>query len=235
MNRTQLILKLLLFSIGEVIIIAGFQLIGSSYLETNLLKLHIATTSVVYLANFINLCGLASKDTSFEKKIAGYGIKWFFTSLYSLLAILGIIVGITLVLPFNIQLVYQAIFCLIYLWGISSALFASQHTNNNQEVIDLTQKVRIEIQENLDYASSCLVRMENTEHEQANIRELLMQLNYISSSILPKAIALERQLLTTTSHLRNLCEVAELEKENIQTTINTCFLLLKQRKELPYK
>ncbi len=125
------LLKYVLILIGMIVLLTGSYLLLHERIAEKNLAFDMIVCCMIYFANIFAYPILYSSSREFSNHIAGLGISIFFTWIYTILGIGGIVGGIYFTISFEWQLLYQLSFFLIYLFGVYIANIANSKINNN--------------------------------------------------------------------------------------------------------
>jgi hypothetical protein len=216
-----------------LLIISSFFLLTNEGKRDNIFWLNIIVASVIYLINVSNFFDFFSFNKSFESSIAGIGVRWFWVTIYSVIAILGIIFGLTMPIGFNIQLFYQSVILFGLIVSLYVSYIAASHSNSvtNEESL-----VRADIKQ----IAELLLRIEfsiNSKGAEWEVeRQLVLKLKdksrYLSASNNNLAKELEKEFIQVAQLILSDLNKTSIDRQLIVKNLNHCDTLLKQRKEL---
>lgn len=228
------ILKSILILLGVVIIFwVAFYLRGAETVP-GLFWLNTIVVVVVYLTNAINLFSVFSSRDTFRKTMAGIGIHYFFSGLYSILALAGIWVGHLCSFEPGIQMIYQVVFLAFLLWGYFFAFSAMEQAEEAQGERQAALGGVASMREQTDEIISLLQRNTAASRERAQVADLQEKLQYISGSSQPKARELEDAYLAELRKIRNLSHAQVIDEAAFNESCRLCHILLEERKRVLY-
>lgn len=233
MKNKHLFSALLIFA-GEALIITSWIFFGSS-LNSSVLTLNIVVSSIIYSLFFIDalLPMLDFKEKS-QKIVGSLGIRWFFTSIYNVIAI-GAMVVFLFIKPidFNGQILIHAIILFALLIGWYSASTSSDKV----EEIFLDEGLRInrlvEIRKSIEKLQFKLFQLKNIPPAIiSGITDLHEELRFISPCNNPESIELEANLLKEIKAFDDsLFEIAP-DYDRILERIALCQRICHTRKQI---
>ncbi len=123
---TKKVLSWIALLLGEAIIIAAFILFRGN-MPDNILVLNTIVTNIIYGLFFIDiLIPWVDLDDESQKKIGSLGVRWFFTSLYFIGAIVVIILAnVVYDWTFSLQIIIHGILFFVLLVGFAAAFHSS--------------------------------------------------------------------------------------------------------------
>ncbi|MDP2693098.1 MAG: hypothetical protein Q8O88_05675 [bacterium] len=203
--------------------------------ESDILTLNIIVSSVIYGLFFIDIIipWVDFKNKS-QKTIGSLGVRGFFTFLYSIIAIGGMVVfNQAQAMDFNIQILIHSILFFLLLFGFYLALTSSEKVREvfeeekqNRDQIDSMKRITKELQLKLDtmpdIPSEIILR----------INELQENLRYLSPCNNSTAVELEKQFIDEMRVLDLSFSEIPLNSENTISHIKNCERTYKERKQV---
>lgn len=216
-----------LIALGECILIAMLYLLFRNR-NSDVMLLNMVMLSLVY---FVNALGYPSlyKQTG-ENAMAGYGLAWMGTWLYSGAVLIGIILFNFLSLAVEWQIVLYSALSFFYLLAIYWAGIAAKHAGN------LERKHETEVQglEQLKAKAGMLQAVlgeEVDEDTRREVTEVIERIGYLIPNRSPMSSALEKQIDSLLDTLSDTI-VARQPNARIRELAGQCKTTLKQRMSL---
>jgi hypothetical protein len=125
--NTKKILSWIALLLGEAIIIAAFLLFRGN-MSDNILVLNIIVTNIIYGLFFIDiLVPFVDFDDKSQKEIGSLGVRWFFTGLYVIAAIVVMILAnVAYVWILSLQIIIHGVLFFMLLLGFIVAFHSSE-------------------------------------------------------------------------------------------------------------
>jgi hypothetical protein len=219
---------------GEAIIIAAFILFRGS-LADNILILNIVITSLIYGLFFIDILipciDLGDKS---QKKVGSLGLRWFFTWLYAVAAIAGMIVGNAVFeWPFALQIIIHCILFFFLILGFAASLHSSdkvqqayQQETFNRNGID---EMKMAMQNLKDKMNDCPDLPENFIGRIDTLKE---NLRFISPTENAMAYSLEKQFVSIISDISFAVSNFSMNEETIESNLKKVEGIYRNRKSI---
>jgi len=233
MNAKNLF-SLLLLLIGEALIIVCFLFFGKD-LDKDILKLDVIVSSVIYTLFFIDLIfPLINFADKSQKAVGSIGLRWFFTIIYAIIAILAMFF-LQNVKPIeaNSQIIIQCILFFLLLIGLFFSVSSSAKVKEvyleekqNRNRIDDMKKGTKEMQLKLDQMKTIPAGII------VKVKALQDDLRYISPSNNQAAIDLENSFVHEIKAALNSLIDSPLNYDKITELILNCERVLKERKQI---
>lgn len=225
--------SLLLLLAGEILILLGFYWFRYIFVVPGSIYLDLVVFNIIYFLAYLNLSNLFTSTKDFESNVGGLGISWFFISLYSIFALVGILVGVGYDLSFKIQLLYQSTFLFLFASGIYVASLSNKHAIKVSED-QLEAKTTINTIQNLlqQIHISFSRKNLNWEYERKLLEEIAEKCRIISPSDSITAKDLEAELISELELLMTQFVGLEPNREIIQNSLVNCENLITHRKKL---
>ncbi len=224
--------SLLLVIGGEFLIVASFFLIVRQIARGPVFYLDIGVVTAIYTIIISRFFNLWTDKENFDAKIGGLGLLMFFVYAYTLFAIAGIIFGVSALLPFKIQLMYQAILLFLFVAGSylsqSSARFAVSVGENEQA---LKRDIRSLAETMTSIEMAYHAKNLNWDDEQQLIVKVKEKVRYLSASNNASAKQLESDFINEAQDVLYAIRSAAPDKQLINTKLKNCDNLLNQRKQ----
>lgn len=228
------ILSWLALVLGTVIIIGSFFIFMKN-MPDNLFVLNLSVSLLVYLLFFIDVLvpWVDWRDKS-KRSIGSIGIRWAVTWIYAFLAISSMVICNKIYnLEFLAQLSIHGILLLILILGISGALHASDKvaTVYNKEItvqmgINDMRRAFNELKHTV-YNSSDI-----PQEVRSRIERLEENLQYISPSDNPEAVALEKQFSKIVHDVNLSVNSYSDNSDRIMSLLGKADYILKNRKSI---
>jgi uncharacterized protein (UPF0333 family) len=233
MNSNK-IFSVLLMLAGEAILIICFLYFGSN-LTTGILTMNIIVSSIVYALFLLDILFpmVDFKDKS-QKTIGSLGLRWFFTSLYTLAAIVAMIIFNTVKpIDLNSQILIHAIILFFLMLGLYMSISSSQKV---QEVYTAESKTRDHITEMKKATKDVMLRLEKMQNIPSDINSrinlLYENLRFISPSDNKDAFKLESDYLIEINAVKDCLFDIPLNQDKIKENIQHCESTYKERKQI---
>jgi hypothetical protein len=231
-NRAPGLTYTLLAITGGLLIIASFFVLVPQTLWDSVFYLNIGVGVFIYLVIIQRYFALWGGMEQFESKIAGIGIFWFFSTLYTVLAVSGLIYGANYLLPFKVQLLYQAIFVFVFLVGLnlanSSARYAVSVSSGEQ---NLKQGVRALSETVISIEMAFNSKNLNWKEEQQLISKVKEKVRFLTTSNNANAKVLESDFITEGEQILSALRSPDPDQRIIISKLYKCDNLLDQRKQ----
>jgi hypothetical protein len=228
------IFSILLFIIGEALIILGFVHFGKN-LQPDILVLNIVVTSLIYCLTFFDIFipWLDLKDRP-QRKIGSMGIRWFFTSLYLLTGVGAMIIFNTrFPIPFISQLIIQGILFFLLLLGLYLGFTSAEKVH---EVYDEEQLILNNIDEMKMTTKELQLKLDRMKDIPADvvsrINDLQENIRFLSPCNNSRASELERKFVAEMRQLNDCFDDIPLNIAKIQDNIKNCERTYKERKQV---
>lgn len=232
MSRRNLAL-LMLFALGETLIISGFIYFGVNIPE-NILLLNIIVSSIVYGLLFIDSAfQWISFNDELQKAIGSIGIKWFSISLYIIAAIVVMIFFNTIYpLSFSKQLLIQCILLFLLFYGLYQSVSASDKVRG---VYIEEKKIRSGIEQMKSVTKSLQLKLDAMKNVPPNIifniSEIQDNLRFLSPCNSNLCHELEKQFMSEMRELDNCFFEVPLNLEKIDDCLKNCQRTYIERKQ----
>lgn len=228
------IFSLLLFVFGEAIIILCFLHFGQN-IQTEILKLNIAVSTLVYCLLFIDIIvpWIDFKDKS-QKTIGSIGLRWGFTLIYIIVAVSAMVLFNSVKpTPFTNQILIQGILFFLLLVGF---LMASSSSDKVREVSVVEKQIRDGIDEMKKGTKEVQLKIDQMKNIPIDIvnklDELQDGLRYLSPSNNINAYEFEKKFVEEMKILNSCFFEIPLNFEKINDNIQNCNRTLKERKQV---
>lgn len=219
---------------GEALIILGFLHFGKK-LESEILKLNIVISSIIYSLVFVDFIfpWVNLKDKA-QKHIGSIGLRWFFTYLYLAIAI-GAMVIFNTVKPIHFinQIIIHGVLFFVVLLGLFLAFSSSDKDKEvyfdekqNRYRIDEMKRATKELQLKFDAMNNIPTDIIS------RVNELQENLRYLSPSNNNDAIVLETKFLDDLKSLHYCLSDSPINMEVVISNIKNCERAYKERKQL---
>lgn len=219
---------------GEALIIICFLYFGRN-LAHELLALNIIVSTVIYSLFFLDIIFpmVDFKDKS-QKTIGSLGLRWFFTSLYTVAAIAAMIIFNTVKpVEINSQILIQVIFFFLLSLGLYIALSSSQKVH---EVFVEQSQNRYHLDEMNIATKSVLRKIDQMTTIPADVKSRITTINdnlrFISPCDRKEAIELESDFLNEMNTIKDCLFDIPLNYEKIIENIQRCERTYKERKQI---
>ena len=229
-NRT---IPLILFIIGEILIILAFLIIVPDFKRNNIFYLDLVVVSLVYFANANNFINLIPFNKNFESKIAGIGILWLFTYIYSIFAVVAAL------LPHSLNFNFQLLIQVFLLFGFAVGMYLSKTAT--AYLVTVKQKEQF-AKESIHSLSDIILRLELTyksknliwNKEEQLVSVIKEKARFLSAS--NNVVAKERKanIISETGNILDSLESLNPDRELILEKLKRCDNLLNERKQFYY-
>ena len=230
-NKT---LTVLLMLAGEALIIICFLFFGKN-LSSGILTLNIVVTTVIYALFFLDiLFPMVDFNDKSQKTIGSLGLRWFFTSLYTIAAIAAMIIFSTAKpIDLNSQILIQAILFFLLVFGIYMAVSSSQNVHEVYIAESLTRDHVVEMKK---VTKNVLLKLEQTKDVPVDVNSrisaLYENLRFISPSDNKAAFELESNFINQMNNVFNCLFDIPFNYEKIIENIERCEISYKERKQI---
>lgn len=237
MNSKKIVSILLLLA-GEALIIISFLIFGKNF-STEILSLNIVVSTIIYALFFIDiLFPMVNFSDKSHKSIGSLGLRWFFTLLYTIAAILVMFFfnyGTPVI--FTFQLIIHSILFFFLLFGLFSAAISAQKTqaiySEEKQIRDgledmkkETKKVQLKLEKMKDISKDISKDIINITNDlQENLR-------YLSPCDNPDAFELEASYLLQMRAVNDSLLITPIDDEHILEQIENCKRTYLERKQL---
>jgi hypothetical protein len=237
MEKHQL-LKLLqwLIAIGGLALVIWVCSMIFADFDTNLQVLNTVVACMVFIIALLNIFKpLISRTDTSQPQVASMSLRWVSVSLYSLLAIAGIVACNMNVPPlaFKYQLLIQGIllFCL--------AIFTMTTLKASIQVTEVYQQEEVlkrQKQSLRDSAEALVEELLSNRQVSSDVRQraevLRDELRYISPSNAQKAVVIDQQMEIIMEEIGTRSTNYDANASQINELMDKLFRLLKQRKSI---
>lgn len=232
--NTKNIISLLLLLLGEALIILSFLYFGRN-LQAEILALNIVVSSIIYGVVFIDLIipWINFKD-KYQKTIGSIGVRWFFTFLYTLVAI-GLMIAFHTIwaIDFTSQLLLHG--TLVFLLALGFYMVFS--SSNKVQSVFIDEKLVIgglddmrsatkELQLKLDTMKDIPVEITS------RIMDLMGNLRFLSPCNTNEAIGLEKSFVEGIMTLKDSITGSPLNMDEVNVNIRNCERIYNDRKHV---
>ena len=231
--KTQKIFSILLFLIGEILIVICFLYFGRN-LGSDLLSLNIVVSTIIFSLFFLDIFfPLVDFKAKGQKTVGSLGILWFFRGGYMLLAI-GAMLFFNLNKPvdFGSQVIIHGIIFFVLCIGLYFAFFASEKVGevntaeskirgHLEEMIQATREVRVKLGQLQNIPETLLNRMEAL---QDNLR-------FISPCNTQNAVELETDFINEIKAVQNCFFDIPINDDKLIGHIQNCERIYTERKQ----
>ncbi len=218
---------------GELLILLGFYMFKNIFVVPGIIYLDFLIISLVYYLLFSNLLNFFIPVKDFESIVGGLGISWFFLAGWSLLSVLGVIAGVTLLLSLKIQLLYQFAFLFLLAVGVYSSRKSSENARNVAEEQQESRIPILNIQNLVNQIQISFSRKNlNWEIERKLLEEITVKCRNISPSSSITAKDLEAEILSELEILMSQFIGIDPNREVVKSSLINCDNLIKHRKKL---
>jgi hypothetical protein len=230
-NKT---LTVLLMLAGEALIIICFLFFGQN-LPSGILTLNIVVTTVIYALFFLDiLFPMVDFNDKSHKTIGSLGLRWFFTSIYTIAAIAAMIIFNTVKpIDLNSQILIHAILFFLLAFGIYTAVSSSQMVH---DVFIEESQNRDHIDEMKKATKNVLLKLEQMKDVPSDVNSrisaLYENLRFISPSDNKAAFELESAFVNQMNNLLNCLFDIPFNYEKIIENIERCESSYKERKQI---
>ena len=227
------IMRWVLLVFGAAIIVAA-ELLFCGGLEKDVLTMDIIVSLIVWGVLFagIGFPWIDLNDPA-QKKVGTLGIFWYFSSLYALLAIIWMVVGAQMELPFRLQLIVHLVLLFVLIMGLTLANRTSEKVG---EVFEKEQRERSGV---TDVRSALAALKESTfyakelpEEVVDRITKMCDEARFVSPSNNVEAHRIEDEMVKLTQEISSAFFNYRMNEDAIQSKLARCERLLKNRKQL---
>lgn len=227
-----IILKIISLIFGYGLIISSFIIFGDS-LESNILTLDIIVSCIIY-SLFAQLFFFPMIDTNkaAQKEVGMMGIHYTFMWIYTILAIIIMIVGASSKWTFNVQLISQLIIFFILLLGLILTLVSGnkvESVHSNEQSI-MSGKILLS-----DSMTQLMEDVANTKELNPTVVERLNQINenirFITPSNNPMAQKLDLKFCDCIGSISVMIRNTTLNASSIEDAVNNLERIFIQRKK----
>lgn len=215
------------------LIVAGFFIFTPEAKRNDIFWLNLVVACLVYTVNHNNIFGLFSYSKGFDKQIAGMGMRWVYSWIYSLLALAGVIFGFKKDVNFDYQLYYQLICLFILVVTYYLSFISSHHATSYQDeekdlregkekLLELITKLELIFSRNL---STWEAEKKQAEKVKENVR-------FMTACNNPTAKILESEIITEVENIIQLVQSNEPDRSRILEIFTRCNNLIAERKKI---
>ena len=223
MNRTWCIL---LWLIGEAILIAAFTHFGLNDKQSYLILYLIVSTIIltVISVSFVN-----KKDRSAKKRV-GKGMKWFFTLTYAFLAIAAMFYfGFINPVDLLTQVIIQLIVLSVLFMGMWGAFKPVKKTESNNKYQKLEQHQLMMIRNSIEFARAKAEKRRDIPVGIVNgIKVLQDEANSISPGNEYVALKMEGRIMLEINQIVKYLREDSVDLKRLQATIKYCSKLFNE-------
>jgi hypothetical protein len=219
---------------GEAIIIAAFILFKGG-LADNIFILNIVVSSLIYALFFVDVLvpWIDLSDKS-QKKIGSLGLRWFFTWLYAIVAIIVMIVGnLVFQWSFSLQIIIHSILIFLLILGFVASITSSdkvkevykQETLNRSGIIEMKTAIR-NLKDKINKTSNL------PESFTTRVNALEESLRFISPANNNDAYELERTFTYTINEITFAVTNYSLNEQTIESNFKKAERIYQNRKSI---
>lgn len=226
MNRTG---SILLWLIGEAILVAGFLYMGLDWSKSSLILNFLVSTvilTVIMMSLFRNTDVLVNRGV-------GMGMKWFFTLTYTLLSI-GAMFYFGFFNPVDLltQIIVQLIFLAVLSMGMWGAFKPAKKTEFDDQYLKMEWKQLMMIRNEIGVART---RVERRTDIPASVRNDIIELQEEAQRILPgneyMALKMEGNIMLEMNRIITCMKEQPLNVKKLQHAIKDCSKLMAEFRE----
>lgn len=235
MNNSK-IFNAILYILGIGLIVALFFVLFQNILPENIFYLNLIVVCISFSLIMFNMGRIFASSTDMDDRAGGLGIRWMFTWLYLIGAIVGMVVMHLTHLSFSIQIIVQGALILMLLFGFSFSVLANRKAH---QVADQHRAERSGLEQMKTATSRFEIRASTTTQPAAVnklIDEIKENIRYMTPSPDEMAKELEREFVASMDEASRLISQSGLapEADDIIGRLNACNVILKQRKNFRY-
>jgi len=222
------------FFFGLAIILSGFYIFIPEDKRSDIFYLDLVVVCFVYFLNYSNFPGLFFSVSNFNKQISVLGMRLYFATFYSVIAIAIILIGYFLKFEFKSQLFLQ----LIALFFLSIILVLAKRSNQHvQNFATEEANIRKGKADLLGALSKLELQLSRESVKWSNAQPILVKLKenarYVAPTTNSDAISIEQEILNEIQKCSsNASSNINSSEEEIIKSLNTCSTLLAQRKQI---
>ena len=216
-----------LIALGECILIAMRYLLFSRG-NSGVMVLNMVVLSLVYLVNTFGYPSLYKQDG--ENAMAGYGLAWMGTWIYSGAVLVGVILFYLLSLSIEWQIVLYSALSFFYLLAIYWGGVAAKHAGNLERKYE-TEAQGIELLKMKAGMLQAMLCEEMDEDTRQVVTEVVERTGYLIPNRSPMALTLEKQTLSLLDTLSDAITTRQ-SNDRIRELAGQCKTVLKQRMSL---
>lgn len=224
------VLSWVAFILGFVLIVCGWLLWGN-HDNMEVLILNIVISMLVYGLSFSDLLiPWVKRGDKSQSRLGNMGLKWTVIGLYSIAAIVIIIVSLTSELSFEVQLLLHGVAIVALIAGFAMVLGGSK---NIEKVHKEEEAVRAGV-EGMRRAAKALYNdaMDNgtvPAELTARLSKLVEELRFVAPSNSSSAVELEESFVKIANSMRDII-LFSMGDENLATELSKLERTLKERK-----
>ncbi len=221
MNRTW---SILLWLLGEVILIAGFLHFGI-HENTAHLVLNMSVSTVILT---VFMMSLFRNEERLVKRGVGKGMKWFFTLNYTLLS-LAAMAYFEFFNPVDLltQILVQLIFIAVLILGMWGAFKPAKKSDSNNQYLKMENNQLIMIR---NVISVVKTRAERRTDIPANVLQEIVTLQEEVQQIVPGneyvALKIEGRIMLEMNQLLSCVKEKTLDLKKLHFALKNCFKLI---------
>jgi small-conductance mechanosensitive channel len=232
--NTKKLFSILLLLAGETLIIASFLIFGKN-MSSGILSLNIVVTTIIYALFFIDiLFPMVNFGDKSHKAVGSLGLRWFFTGLYAIIAIVAMFVfNYGTPTAISTQLIIHSILFFLLLLGLFGAMSSAQKVqaiykeekqtrNGIEEMKKATKKVQLKLEQIKEIPRVII----------DNINDLQEDLRYLSPCDNPEAFEMEVDFSNQMKALNDRLYITPFDNEQIIKQIESCKRIYQERKQL---
>lgn len=178
-----------------------------------------------------------NNDVNGESSIGSMGLRWVFTTIYILLAIVSMVfLNVFVSTHFTTQLLIHGI--LLFLLAIG--LFMGSSVGNTIEQVQREERIyRSTIEDMMKSTQSVLVHIQKNRRDipqfHNHLERLITELRYLSPSNNPEARELEDQFLLEMDNIRRMTELEQIQEVQLLQLLSNAEITVQQRKKITSK
>lgn len=235
MMKTEKILSVILFCLGEVILIGGFFLLQADMLD-EILFLDMAISTVVYTVlffSFIRLWFPLRDSVQIQGVFGSIGVRWGAVWTYAVASVAFMVIATLYGYVFRVQLVVQGVllfFLLSGIWMSGRAREKAEEVHRKETSLlyrmDALKEGVFELNEDVKAAKNI------PSEFRRRVEELSEKIHYLSPCQGNNAGRLEEELASDIRRLRNCVTTYALSKDEASAILQRCESLYVSRKHL---
>lgn len=226
MNKTW---SIVLWLIGEAVLVAGFVLFGLNDLQSHLI-LNLIVSSIILTVFLMSIF----RDTKvLVKRGVGNGMKWFFTLNYTTLSIGAMVYfGFFNSVDILTQVIVQLIFFAVLVLGMWGAFKPAKKAEVNNKYLKMEQDQLIMIRNVIGVSK---LRADKRVDLPANLRLEITTLQEEANQIEPGneifALKMEGRIMLEMNEILTNLKEQVLDLKKLQYALKRCFKLIAEYKE----
>jgi len=223
MNRIG---SILLWLVGEILLIAGFLNLGQNDVQSHLI-LNMSVSSIILTVYIVSLFG--KNERSFKKGV-GKGMRWFFTLNYSLLSIAAMVYfGFFNSVDVTTQLIVQLILLAVLCMGMWGAFNPSKKTESDTKYLKMEQNQLIMIRNVINVVRLRAERRKELPTSLLNeIKELQDEASQISPGNEYVALKMEGRIMNEMNQINASLNEQTLDLQRLKYIIKNCSKLISE-------